>query len=49
MEVRKEVISEKKWINMGVMGSCHPWKKDNQAMRESGKSGQTGGYFSGTS
>ena len=49
MVVRKEVIYEKKWIIMGVMGSCHPWKKDNQAMRESGKLGQTRGYFPGGS
>ena len=32
--VKKEVISEKRWIIMGVMDSYHPWKKENQAMRE---------------
>ena len=32
---------------MGAVGSYQPWKKDNQAMRESGKLGQTGGYFAG--
>ena len=29
---------------MGAVGSYQPWKEDNQAMRESGKLGQTGGY-----
>ena len=44
MVVKKGVISEKKWIVMGVIGSYQPWKKDNQAMRGTGKLGQIGGY-----
>ena len=44
MVAKKGVISEKKWIVMRVMGSYQPWKKNNQAMRGSGKLGQTGGY-----
>ena len=43
--VKKEVISERRLNIMGVVGSYQPWKKDNQAMRESGKLGQSGGYF----
>ena len=42
--VNKEVTSERRLKIMGVVGSCHPWMKDNQTMRESGKLGQTGGY-----
>ena len=47
--VKKEVISDIRLNIMGVLGSCQPWKKDNQAMRESGKLGQTKGYFPGGS
>ena len=47
--VKKEVISERRLNIMGVVGSYQPWKKDNQAMRESGKLGQIGGYFPGRS
>ena len=32
---------------MGVVGSYQLWEKDHQAMRESGKLGQTGGYVGG--
>ena len=32
---------------MGAVGSYQPWEKDNQAMWESGKLGQTGGYLPG--
>ena len=31
---------------MGAVGSCYPRKKDNQALRGSGKLGQIGGYLS---
>ena len=47
--VKKEVISDGRLNIMGVVGNCQPWKKDNQAMRESGKLDQTGGYFPGGS
>ena len=32
---------------MRAVGSYQPWEKDSQAMRESGKLGQTGSYFAG--
>ena len=34
---------------MGAVGSCYPRKKDNQALRGSGKLGQIGAYLSGRS
>ena len=44
---RGSYIREGRLKIMGAMGSYQPWEKDHQAMTESGKLGQTEGYYAG--